>query len=699
MAKTLFESKNIRNIALVGHGSCGKTSIGEAMLFNTGATTRLGTTTGGTSTFDFEPEEISRAGSIATSFAWTSYEGKKINIIDTPGDGNFVYDSFAALRGADAAFVVASAPDGVEVQTERAYLEAKKLGIPRIVIINKMDRDRANPESVIEEFSENLDVRVVPLQVPMGKSETFQGVISLMQRKALRYALDGSGKFEREDIPADFEDAVESAWEALVEAVAETDDDLLEKYLETLELSEEEVKSGLQKGVREGKIVPLLYTAASINVGVHAVLDLISWACPSPIDRPAFLAKAGEEEVEVEASPEGPFAALVVHSFIDEYSGKLNIFRVISGNGPDDGSVINQRTEDDERLGSVYSLRGSERDSVSKAVCGDILAVAKLKNTRTNDTLAIEGFNKSFQTVVYPPPMMEYAIAVANKGDEDKLKSAVDKLIDEDPTLSLGYDELGRKLLLRGMGQAHLDMATEKMKRKFKVEATTALPLVAYRETLRKAVDNVEGKHKKQTGGAGQFGVCYINVKPMPRGEGFEFVDKIVGGAIPRQFIPSVEKGIVARMERGPLAGYPVTDILVELIDGKYHPVDSKDVAYQAAGSKGVRAALEEGGCKLLEPVYKMEITVPTESMGDIMGGITQRRGRVLGMEPIGKKTVISAICPLAEIQRYAPDLRSMTGGQGVFTMEFTGYEEVPSNLQDKIVKESPFRQDADDDE
>ncbi|MDX9720374.1 MAG: elongation factor G [Myxococcota bacterium] len=692
MAKTLFETQDIRNIALLGHGACGKTALGEAMLYVTGATTRLGSTTNGTSTFDFEPEEVKRGGSNATAFAWTEFQGKKLNIIDTPGDGNFVYDSLVAIRGADAALVVVSAPDGVEVQTERVFIEAQQLGIPRIVVINKMDRERANPDAVIKDFDEVLGVRVVPIELPIGVADTFTGVISLLQRKAYRYALDTTGKHKVEELSAAQAEEVARAMEQLTEAVAETDDELLEKYLETMELSEEEVRTGLVAAIKSGKLVPAVYASATANIGLHPLLELVANFCPNPLERAPVTVLDGGAEVELGLKSDAPFAALVIRSFIDKDTGKLTVVRVFSGTGPGDGVVVNARTGETERLGTVYSLRGTARDAVERAVCGDILAIAKLKETRTNDTLVATDSKLSFPPMVYPPPMMEYTLQVKAKGDEDKLKSAVDKLMDEDPTLSVGYDELGRQLVLRGMGQQHLDMAVEKMKRKFKVEVSTALPLVPYRETLKKRVGNVEGKHKKQTGGAGQFGVCYLNIEPLGRGEGFQFADKIVGGAIPRQFIPSVEKGVLARMNSGPLAGYPVTDIMVELIDGKYHPVDSKDVAYQAAGSKGIRAGLEQGGCKLLEPVYKMDIIIPSDAMGSIMGDITSRRGRVLGMEPQGKKTIIHAICPLAEIQRYAPDLRSMTGGQGVFTMEFDGYEDVPGNLEAKIIKESPFR-------
>lgn len=697
MAKTLFDSSDIRNIALVGHSGSGKTSLGEAILLKTGVTTRLGNTTAGTSTFDFEPEEVKRGGSNATAFAWCEYAGKKVNIIDTPGDANFVYDSFTSLRGADTAVLVISAPDGVEVQTERLNAEAKALGLARIIVINKMDKERANAAQCLAEIKEDLELTPVPIQIPMGSADSFKGVISLLKEKA--YVYDGAtGKYKETDIPAEFADEVASAWEVLTEAIAETDDELMEKYLETLELSKEECIAALPAALEAAKIVPVVYTSATNLIGVDLVLDLIAKCAPNPLQRAEVAIKRGDADEMLKGAADASFSAMVIRSFIDDFSGKQTVIRIFNGKAPADGNVINVRTGDPERLGTLYALRGSSRDALDQGVFGDIVCLAKLKDTRTNDTLALNT-DYAYKPVIYPAPMMSFNLRCKAKGEEDKLKNAVDKLMDEDPTLSTGYDELGRAMTLFGMGQQHLDMAIEKMKRKFKLEVDTSLPLVAYRETLKKRVQNIEGKHKKQSGGAGQFGVCYINTEPLGRGEGFKFFDEIVGGAIPRQFIPAVEKGIVNCMEHGLLAGYPVTDIAVHLIDGKYHPVDSKEVAFQAAGRKAILESFRQGGVKLLEPVYKMDITIPSDSVGDIMGDITSRRGRVLGMDPEHKKTVIHAICPLAEIQRYAPDLRSMTGGQGIFTMEFFGYEEVPGNLEAKIVKESPFGGAKDEDE
>ena len=687
-----YAPSNIRNIALCGHGGSGKTSIAEGLLFNAGANSRLGEAGAVTSTFDFEPEEHARAGSISSAFGWFEHEGHKINVIDTPGDGNFIFDAFTSMRGADTAVIVVSAVDGVEVQTERVFNHARDLGMPCIAVISKMDKERADWEGALRDIEESFGVKPVPLQVPIGQEESFAGVISLFQRKALNYSTDGSGKYDKADVPADLAEVVDTAWEMVVECVAETDDDLLMEYLDSLELSEEQVRAGFRAALKRGDILPVLFVAGPANVGLHAIGDLLVWATPSPLERGPVAALQGDDEVELVPAADGPFYAQVIRTFQDEFSGKVSIFRVFSGTLPADGQVVNTSRGNNERVGTTYALRGTSRDQVD-VVTGDIVSVAKLKGARTNDTLA-SGGTAAIIPQAYPAPMMEYTLAVSSKGDEDKLKQALDRLIEEDPTLTSGYDDLSHKIVLKGMGQQHLDMSAAKMKRKFKVGVNVDLPAVPYRETLRKPVQNVEGKHKKQTGGAGQFGVCYLDVAPNP--DGFEFVDKIFGGSIPKQYIPSVEKGVIARMEKGHVAGYPIVNIRVTLTDGKYHAVDSKDVAYQMAGSKGLQAALDKGGVKLLEPVYNLNIVVPTESMGDIMGDVTSRRGRVMGMEPKGKNTIIQASAPLAEIQRYAPDLRSMTGGKGTFTMEFSGYEEVPSNLQPKIIADSPFRKDAD---
>ncbi len=691
MAMQAYSPDQIRNVVLVGHGHSGKTSLAEAMLFVSGATNRLGSTVDGTSTLDFEPEEQKRGGSIATSLAWIEHEGHKVNLLDTPGDQNFIYDALNAMRGADAAVVVVSAPDGVEVGTERVFAEARRLGLPQVIFINKMDRDRADAAACLAEIEEVLGVTPIPLQIPIGAESDFKGVVSLFQKKAMVFGDDG--KYTKEDVPADLDDELQERLEGLIDAVASTDDDLLEKYLETFELSDEELREGFHAALKAGKIVPVLFGSASHCVGALSCLDLVSWACPSPLERGAVaLADGDETGAEIDA----PFAAQVIHTLVDEFSGKTSVFRIFRGTISGDPVVYNTRTGQQERLGAVYSLRGKDRETVAEAVTGDILAVSKLKTTHTGDTLAADADQGTFESVSYPAPMMSYIITPKSKGDADKIKTALERLLEEDPTLSVTSDELTGGMVLNGMGQAHLEMAIERMARKYKVNVDTGLPPVPYRETLRSAVQHIEGKHKKQTGGAGQFGVAFMNIVPQERDAGFEFVDMIKGGSIPNQLIPSVEKGIRERMKSGFLAGYPIVDIRVELVDGKYHPVDSKDVAFQLAGSKGLKAAFEKGGTVLLEPMMEMEIVVPTDVMGDVMGDMTGRRGRVMGMEPRGKNTVIKAVAPLAEVQRYAPDLKGMSGGKGSFTMQQVGYEQVPRNLVDKIVAASPFRRDDD---
>ena len=690
-----YTPSQIRNVVLVGHGSCGKTSLAEALLFLSGATSRLGSTMNHTSILDYEPEEHKRGGSISTSLAWITHDDHKINLLDTPGDQNFIFDSFNAMRGADAAIVVISAPDGVEVQTERVFNEARSLGLPVAIFINKLDRDRADPEGCLAEIEEVLGISPVPLQVPLGIESDLRGVISLFQRKAMVYSGD-TGHYDKTDIPEELQDEVDAAWEKVVESVAETDEDLLMEYLETFELSDEQVRTALRAALKKGDIVPVIYGAATSCIGAAGVLDLITWALPSPLERGAFEAIDGEDFVELTPDPDGPFVAQVIRTAIDEFAGKTSIFRIISGTPPSDGAVYNTTQQLAERFGGLYALRGKEREGISVPTCGDILSVAKLKNTTTGDTITDPGATVQLPQVPYPPPMMSYVIRPASKGAESKLKIALERMLDEDPTLSTTFEDLTGQMVLQGMGQAHLDMTIARMRRKYKVDVSTELPPVPYRETIKRRVTRIEGKHKKQTGGAGQFGVCYINVEPTASGSGFEFEDKIVGGSIPRQLIPSVEKGMRKRMKNGFLAGYPIVDIRVELYDGKYHAVDSKDVAFQMAGSKGLKAAFEEGGVSLLEPIYDMEIVVPTDVMGDVMGDITGRRGRPLGMESKGKNTIIKALCPLAEIQQYAPLLKGMTGGKGTFTMRLHSYEPVPAHLVSKVVSASPFRRDDD---
>ncbi|MCB9779413.1 MAG: elongation factor G [Alphaproteobacteria bacterium] len=692
MAHPSFSSQDLRNICLVGHGHSGKTSLAEAMLFVGGVTSRLGSVNDQTSLLDFEPEEHKRGSSIATAFAWLEHDGHKINLLDTPGDASFLHDALTSMRAADAAVVVISAPDGVEVGTERVFAEAGELGLPRIIFINKMDRERADAAACLAEIEEVLGVTPIPIQLPVGSEAGFQGVVSLFQEEAFIYASGQPGQYTKRPIPADMADQVQEAREALIDAVASTDDQLLEHYLETFDLPADELREGFRNALKAGRIVPVLFGSATGAVGALSCLELVKWACPSPLERePVDLA----DGTALDPTDDGPFAAQVVHTFVDEFSGKLSIFRIFRGIPPEDHTVLSS-AGGSERLGALYALRGKDRETVAIPCTGDILAVAKLKQTHTGHSLSDPERPVAFEVVTHPAPMMAYVIEPASKGDADKIKTALERLLEEDPTLSTTIDGLTGHMVLEGMGQVHLDMAVERMARKYKVSVETSLPPVPYRETLARPVANVEGKHKKQTGGAGQFGVAFLDVAPRDRDAGFEFVDRIKGGAIPNTLIPSVEKGIRERMKHGFLAGYPIVDIQVALVDGKYHPVDSKDVAFQMAGSKGLRAAFDQGGTVLLEPIMELEISVPTANMGDVMGDITSRRGRVLGMEPRGKHTVIQAHAPLASVQRYAPELKGMTGGKGAFTMQLSGYEAVPKHLVDGIVSASPFHKDDD---
>jgi elongation factor G len=693
-----YPTEKIKNVALVGHHSAGKTSLAEALLFLAGATSRFGHVDDGSTALDFEPEEQRRRGSIATGFAWLEHDGHKVNLLDTPGDQNFIYDAFAAMRGADAVVIVVSAPDGVEIQTQAVFRHARALGLPVVFFVNKMDRERADAAACIADIKESFGVRPVPIEVPLGAAEDFRGVVDLFSRKVRIYKRDRSGDHESTDIPAELLDEVDGQWENVVESVAETDEALLEQYLETFELSSEDVHRGFHDALKTGQITPVLFGAATDAIGGEALLDLVTWAFPSPLERAPLVATRGDELVEITPSASGPFVAQVLHTHVDEHAGKATILRVLGGTVPADNQVENTSRGHGERLGQLASYRGKEREPVDRVATGDIIGVAKLKDTHTGDTLVTPGEGLRLERLEYPPHMMSYAITPKSKSDADKIKTALDKLLDEDPSLGTGIDGLTHDMVLHGMGQAHLDMAVARMARKYKVRVDTALPPVPYRETLRGAVRGIEGRHKKQTGGAGQFGVAVMDVAPLERGGGFRFTDRIKGGAIPNQYISSVEKGIVGSMRSGFLAGYPIVDVEVTVVDGKYHPVDSKDMAFQLAGSKGLREAFDKAGTRLLEPVMAMEIVVPADVMGDIMGDVTSRRGRIQGMEQTTRSTTIQASVPLAEVQRYAPDLKGMTGGKGAFTMHLEGYEEVPAHLVDRIVHASPFKKDDDED-
>lgn len=680
--------EKLRNVALVSHVSCGKTSLAEAMLFKAGATNRLGSVDQGNSVLDFEPEELKRSITINTAFHQYTWKKHTINIIDTPGDQDFFSDTKLCLEAAGTALVLIDAVDGVKVQTNQAWEFAKDYELPCIIVINKLDRERADFNKVFEEMSEILEPKPIKIHLPIGQESDFSGVVNLITMKAHLFDQDGNQTIS--DIPADMKDDAEMEREAFVENIAEADDSLLEKYLEGEELEDEEILSALRTGVRTRAFAPVLCTAATKLVGVEPLMDFIVQSVPSPLD---WAPRKGKEpgtdnEIERAPDPDAPFSAFVFKTISDPYAGRLSIFRVVSGTLEGDGNFYNPNKEIKERYTQLLRLAGKDQKPAEKAVPGSIVAVAKLKETTTGDTLCDESAKIIFETAKPLPTSISYAVSPKSKGDEDKIFSSLSRMLEEDQSLKLTRSPETNEILLSGLGQVHIEVTSEKLKRKFNVEVNLDLPKVPYKETIKKKV-RVQGRHKKQTGGHGQFGDCWIQMEPLPRGEGYEFVDAIVGGAIPKTYIPAVDKGIQESSRQGVLAGFPCVDFKVKLDDGSYHAVDSSEMAFKVAGSLAFKKALAEANPVLLEPIMKITITTPEEYMGDIMGDLNGKRGRVLGMDSQGKNQIISAYVPMAEFQTYAPDLRSMTGGRGMFTIEFSHYDEVPANLADKIIEEA----------
>jgi elongation factor G len=691
-----YEGKDIRNIALVGHKGAGKTSLGEAFLFNGKTTTRLGSVDAKTSTFDFDPDEMDRAMSISCSVGVVEWGKRKVNIIDTPGDGNFIFDTRFSMTAGDAAAVVVSAPDGVEVQTERVWDRADELGFPRVIFINKMDRERADPEKVVAEINESLSNDAIPVQIPIGKEDSFEGIVDVLSGKSYTFKKDGSGSFTTGEVPADMNDTLNSAREALVEKIAESDDALLEKYLDTGELSQEESMEGFAKAIRAGTLFPIFYGSASHNIGVQQFMDFIAQSLPEPSELPSIKGTAeNDDEIERARSEEEPFLGFVFKT-MDAQGGTMSIFRVLSGKISSDSSVYNPNTQTEERVGSLLMVNGKKTEQVSSAVAGDIAAVLKLKKTSTGHTLCDKKNVFIFPALQPPPAAISYAVKPKAKGDEDKLGTCLNRLLAEDPTLTVGRHEDTKDFLLSGMGAPHVEISVGRMKRRFNVEVNLETPKVPYRETITKKSE-ARGRHKRQTGGRGQFGDVWLELSPLPRGGGFEFENRIKGGAVPNQFIPAVEKGLLETITKGPMAAFPVVDVKVALYDGSYHDVDSSEMAFKRAASIGFRAAMEKAAPVLLEPIYDMEIVVPEDKMGDIIGDLNGRRGRVQGMDTKGKRSTIKGQVPLAEILMYSPDLDSRTGGRGSFTMEFSHYQEVPHQLMEKVIEEhKPKEEDED---
>ncbi len=678
--------QNIRNTVLLGHGNSGKTTLAEALLFTAGSVKRLGKVDDGTASMDFEPEEIKRHISISTAFNHLGWKKKEVFLLDTPGDDNFINEAKFAAHVADSAILTVGAVLGVRSQTEKFVDYVRQRNLPCLVCITKMDRERASFTSTVAQIRESFDLNPVVVTLPIGAEENFRGVVDLVENKAFFFAADGSGKVEAGEIPADMADEVAGLRENLMEYVAETDDELIEKFLEEGELSPDELKTGLATAVRAAAIAPVYCCAALSNAGSSLILDGIVNLLPSPDQRPAMVGtdpRSGDL-VERRGTADEPFSALVFKTMADPFAGRLSIFRVFSGVLKGD-SFYNSSKETVERYGQLFIMEGKEQKPVDEAVPGMIVAVAKLKDTTTGDTLCDEAHPVVFDAPEPLPTVISYAVS-ARKGDEEKLFSSITRMLDEDLTLKLTRDQQTQEILISGVGQVHLEMISEKLKRKFGVEMELSVPKVPYRETI-KGKTTVQGKHKKQSGGRGQYGDCTIEMEPLPRGEGFEFVDRIVGGVIPQQYRPAVEKGILEAMEKGVIAGYPFVDLKVTLIDGSFHNVDSSEMAFKIAGSLAFKKGAQEAQPILLEPIMEIEIHVDKEHVGDVMGDLNSRRGRVLGMDSTDRYEVVSAHVPLAEIQLYAPDLTSMTGGRGSFTVKFSHYEEVPAQLAEKIIE------------
>ena len=679
--------KSLRNIALVAHSGAGKTSLAEAMLYDSGITNRLGRVEDGNTAMDFEPEELKRTSSISSGFHQFEWKKHTINIIDTPGDQNFISDTLSCQQGADGALVVIDAVDGVKVQTEQAWEFAKDFQQPCMIFINKLDRERADFSRAFHEASDIFDPKPIILQLPIGAEDDFKGVVDLISGQA--YIYNEEGKAQKSEIPADMQDEVESEKENLIENIAEADDDLVERYLEGEELTEEELRGALRKGTLARTFVPVVCGSATRNVGIDLAMDLVVDSMPSPLDRGsrAGTDPATGEEIERAPDPDGPFSAFVVKTLADPYAGRLTIFRVVSGSLGSDGNFYNSSKETKERFNQLLTITGKEQKPATGAGPGSIVAMAKLKETLTGDTLCDAAAKITYQCVDPLPSLISFAISAKSKGDEDKIFSSMVKLLEEDPSLKLDRISETKEIILSGLGRIHIETTVEKLKRKFNVEVVLNTPKVPYRETIKKKI-RVQGKHKKQTGGHGQFGDCWIQLEPMARGKGFEFVDAIVGGVIPKTYIPAVEKGVVEASQKGVLAGFLCVDFKVTLDDGSFHAVDSSEMAFKIAGSLAFKKAAEQAHPVLLEPIMNVTITTPEDFMGDIMGDLNGRRGKVLGMDSAGKNQIIKANVPMAEFLTYAPDLRSMTGGRGIYSMEFSHYDEVPAQMTDKVIEE-----------
>jgi elongation factor G len=683
-----YTPDKIRNVAFVGHGSSGKTSLAAALLFNFGATSRLTKVDKGNTVTDYEPEEIERKISINSAICFFETNGYKVNCVDTPGYSNFLWDTKASLRAVDGAAVFVDGVSGVEVGTEKVWEMLEEHRLPRLIIINKLDRENAGFKRTLDSIREFFGRQVVPLQLPLGEEKDFRGVVDLIRMKAFVFEKDESGKFKEEDVPAALKEEASKKREELVEMIAENDEKLMEKYLEKGELSSEEVQAGLKKAVSSLQLFPVLICSALANIGTQTAADGLINFLPSPLDRGETKAKIKGTDGAVKPSPDEPFAALIFKTISDPYTGRISLSRAFSGKVNPDATVTNVSKDTDEKLGGLFFLQGKEQIPAGQVKAGDIFATAKLKVTSTGDTLSAKGAEIEFPRITFPEPSISFAIEPKTRADEDKISQATHRITEEDPTVRIERDPDTNQLLISGSGELHVKIITDRLKKRYNVDVDLKPPKISYKETIKGRAD-VQGKHKKQTGGRGQYGDVWIKMEPLPRGRDFEFEDKIFGGSIPRNYIPSVFKGLEDAKKKGVLAGYPVVDFKVILYDGSYHEVDSSDIAFKIAASKAFKLAMREARPTLLEPIMNVEVYTPEAYMGDIMGNLNGRRGKLQGMEQKGNMRIIKATVPMAEMLDFEPTLTSITGGRGSFLMEFSHLEEVPSHLQQKIIAEA----------
>ena len=679
----------IRNVALIGHRGSGKTSLHEALLFEAGVVNRLGSVDDGTTTSDYESDEQAREMSIGATVSCFEHEGRKINLIDTPGDPSFIADTIASLRVADAAVVVVNGVMGVEVHTDRLWQRADREGLARLVFVNMLDRERADFFRALESLQNAFGNHVVATEIPIGSEHEVRGVIDLIDMKAFIAQGEGRGAPEPQDIPEDLAAQAQEYREKLMDEVAENSDELMERYLEGEEIDHDEIVTVLKRGVTDGRIFPVTCGVATKNLGTTRLLEALVEDLPSPAMRGAMTALDEEgEEIEISPDEDGELVAYVFKTLADPYAGRLNLFRVFSGVIKGDSQVTNVSRRAKERIGQILIPGGKEHEQADELGAGDIGAVAKLKETRAGDVLAEKDTKISFPPLDLPAPVMAFAFEPKTKGDEDKAASAIRRLEEEDPTLDVHRDQQTGEQIIAGLTQIHVEVIVDRMKDRFGAEIELHPPRVPYLEAIRKSA-KAHGRYKKQTGGRGQFGDCHLEIAPGEAGSGFEFIDEIKGGAIPKGFIPAVEKGVAEAMQHGTLAGYPVKDLQVRLYDGQYHRVDSSENAFKVAGSMAFKDAMEQADPVLLEPIMLLTVSVPEDVVGDVVGDLNSRRGRPLGMEAKGSATEIKAEVPMAEVLDYARDLRQITGGRGDYTMEFTRHEEIPSHLAQKVISQA----------